>query len=121
MTDSKFAVSDVSLGSQSSETESSMASLMKVTWQLGYKETTQSLQINNVRNTFRLGSMIKPQKEQKYKEPKQKLPKSKSKLIAINATEGQRSDNNDYISENLGLTTSNIEHTYTENNTPLDS
>ena len=117
MTDSKFAVSDVSLGSQESEyTESSMASLMKMTFQLGSKETTQSQRINDVRNTFRVGStIVKPQKAQNHREPQQRLPKNQSKLLAINATEGQRSDNNDYISENLGLTTSQIEQTQTEN------
>ena len=35
-------------------------------------------------------------------------------MLAINATEGQKNDNNDYISENLGLTTSHIEQTQTE-------
>lgn len=71
MTDSKFAVSDVSLGSQESEyTESSMASLMKMTFQLGSKETTQSQRINDVRNTFRVGStIVKPQKAHNFREP----------------------------------------------------
>ena len=72
MTDSKFAVSDVSLGSHESDyTGSDMTSLMKMTFQLGSKETTQSQHINNVQKPIRIGStIIKPQKVSNFREPK---------------------------------------------------
>lgn len=65
MPDSCFAVSDVSLNSQESDyTESSMG-LMKMSMQLGLKDTTRSQQhtINNVQSIMRVGSTIvsKPQ------------------------------------------------------------
>lgn len=70
MTDSKFAVSDVSLGSQDSEyTESSMASLMQQTFQLHSKETTQSQRINNVQSVLRQGSYIVKPKVNQVKGP----------------------------------------------------
>lgn len=59
MADSQFAVSDASIESHDSYySETSMESLMKATFELGSKETTQSQRINNVKSTFRLGSMI---------------------------------------------------------------
>lgn len=65
MVDSCFAVSDVSINSKDSEyTESSMG-LMKMSMQLGSKDTTRSQKptINNVKSIWRLGSTIaaKPQ------------------------------------------------------------
>lgn len=42
-----------------------------------------------------------------FKEPLPRVPKAKTKLMTLNATEAQRTENNDYISDNLGLDESN--------------
>ena len=62
MVDSKFVVSDVSIrSSDSNQASSSLGSLMKMTLELASNETINSHGINNVKSTFRLGSMIIPQ------------------------------------------------------------
>ena len=61
--DSKLVVSNVSIRTSNSKNNESSVASIKMTLEFGTNESNNSMRINNVKNTYRLGSMItKPPK-----------------------------------------------------------